>query len=354
MFFFVQPTHTRTHRGTYWGENGYARVMMHKNNLALETDCDWGVPIVPDAWMPKDKQQKQEEAQKEKVYPDPDWSKVGQYFDKKNPCVKVEPGPKKNHIVSAVPQAQIEDLPVSYDTRDLNGIEWVTTNRNQHIPQYCGSCWAHGTTSSLSDRIKLMRNRTFPDIQLSPQVLVNCVTANNSAGCNGGDPTAAFSWIKDNGITDDTCMNYLAKNEKCEAINICRNCDPNSGCSAVPNPKYYHITEHGQVAGEANMMAEIYARGPIAATVAVPAAFEAYTGGIFNDTTGDTSLDHSVALTGWGEENGVKYWVLRNSWGTYVTTITTHTTYAHQQYTYYQSQPHIQHTGTGVKGGGHV
>ena len=55
----------------------------------------------------------------------------------------------------------------------------------------------------------------------------------------------------------------------------------------MPNPPVVHITEHGQVAGEANMMAEIYARGPIAATIAVTAAFEAYHGGIFNDTTGD-------------------------------------------------------------------
>ena len=49
----------------------------------------------------------------------------------------------------------------------------------------------------------------------------------------------------------------------------------------------YEITEHGQVAGETKMMAEIYARGPIACTIAVTKAFVAYTGGIFNDTTGD-------------------------------------------------------------------
>ena len=33
-----------------------------------------------------------------------------------------------------------------------------------------------GTTSALSDRIKLLRKRQFPDINLSPQVLINCVT----------------------------------------------------------------------------------------------------------------------------------------------------------------------------------
>ena len=39
----------------------------------------------------------------------------------------------------------------------------------------CGSCWAMGTTSALSDRIKLMRKGAFPDINLSAQVLVDCV-----------------------------------------------------------------------------------------------------------------------------------------------------------------------------------
>lgn len=44
------------------------------------------------------------------------------------------------------------------------------------LPLDCGSCWAMGTTSALSDRIKMMRKASFPDINLSPQVLVDCVT----------------------------------------------------------------------------------------------------------------------------------------------------------------------------------
>ena len=42
--------------------------------------------------------------------------------------------------------------------------------------QYCGSCWAHAATSSLSDRINILRGGATPFVHLAPQVLVNCVT----------------------------------------------------------------------------------------------------------------------------------------------------------------------------------
>lgn len=41
-----------------------------------------------------------------------------------------------------------------------------------------------------------------------PQVLVDCVKANGTNGCNGGDPTAAYAYILDHGIPDETCSNY--------------------------------------------------------------------------------------------------------------------------------------------------
>ena len=30
--------------GTYWGEYGFFKIEMHKNNLAIETECIWAVP----------------------------------------------------------------------------------------------------------------------------------------------------------------------------------------------------------------------------------------------------------------------------------------------------------------------
>ena len=71
----VEFWYMRNSWGTYWGEEGFARVLMHKENLGLETDCDWGVPqFSPSADVIK------------KEPPKPPASPV--YHDFKNPCLR--------------------------------------------------------------------------------------------------------------------------------------------------------------------------------------------------------------------------------------------------------------------------
>lgn len=64
-------------------------------------------------------------------------------------------------------------------------------------------------------------------------------------------------------------------------------------------------------------MNEIYNNGPISCGVAANDALVAYDGGIFYDDTGYLDIDHEVSIVGWGEQNGVKYWRVRNSWGSH-------------------------------------
>ena len=106
--------------------------------------------------------------------------------------------------------------------------------RNQHLPQYCGSCWAHATASAFSDRIKIARKAAWPDINVAPQVLISCLQRDDTVGCSGGNHEAAQQYLHDQGITDETCSIYQGRGYTngidCAPINKCKNCLRGQSC----------------------------------------------------------------------------------------------------------------------------
>lgn len=200
---------------------------------------------------------------------------------------------------------------------------------NQHIPQYCGSCWAHAATSVLADRIKIARNAAWPDVNISPQPLISCMTnlttpSYPAFGCFGGDQKDAFAYLMTNNATDRTCSIYTARGwtngQTCSPMEVCRNCAPGEACVVPKTYEVYGVAEWGAIVGAANFTTEIANHGPITVSIAVTQGFEAYKAGdgIFCDDTNATEVDHAVSIVGYGvNETGAEYWLVRNSWGSH-------------------------------------
>ena len=88
---------------------------------------------------------------------------------------------------------------------------YLTKVLSENSPKYCKSDWAISTTSIISDKILIIRKNRFPEINLSPQIILDY--ENYSKGCNGGTPDQAFSYILKNNISEDNCSNYRAESK---------------------------------------------------------------------------------------------------------------------------------------------
>jgi cathepsin X len=242
-------------------------------------------------------------------------------------------------------------LPADFSWLNVNGTSFVTRMLNQHIPQYCGSCWAHGAVSALQDRVKIMRHQQGltlgPDVYLSIQHILNCAT-DVAGSCHGGSATGVYDFIthhaKDKNIPFETCQPYLACSSEstegfcgsipdktsCTAANTCVTCNTFSGfpmkgkCKAIMEYPNCTIAEYGELPTDADAIkAEVFARGPVPAGVNAEAMLE-YDGGIMDEaycTNGkyDDGVNHIVSIVGLKTDPATKlqYWIVRNSWGTY-------------------------------------
>lgn len=135
-----------------------------------------------------------------------------------------------------------------------------------------------------------------------------------SHGCRGGWPSGAYEYIQRNGIPHESCAPYQATDQECADVNICKACAEDGTCDALPEESFRHfgVVKHSVFYGAENLKREILTGGPVACTCSVTKEFSAYAGGIFNDTTGRVRPEHAVEVAGWGVEDGVKYWLIRN------------------------------------------
>ena len=196
-----------------------------------------------------------------------------------------------------------DDLPDTFDWRDINGTDFTTPIKDQGS---CGSCWAFGTVAPLECNIKI---KDGVEVNLSEQWLLNC----NQDGwsCSGGWWAHDYhEWKNDScnetGAVLETYCPYTAQVDPC-------NC---------PYPHDYLIDDWAYIGNSQSVppvdsiKQAIVDYGPVSVALCVNSAFQAYNGGIFTGPSCST-INHAVALVGWNDSQGTDgVWFLRNSWGT--------------------------------------
>ena len=189
-------------------------------------------------------------------------------------------------------QYEPENLPDSVDWREHKA---VTDVKNQG---QCGSCWSFSSAGAMEGSWAIATGKL---LNLSEQQLMDCSTRYGNMACNGGLMDNAFEYAIDNGMCSYEEDPYEGTKETCDL-----------NCSKVAYfSECIDVTPNNQL----DLKAAV-AQQPVSIAIeADTTVFQFYSGGVLDSPKCGTKLDHGVLIVGYGSENGVDYWLVKNSWG---------------------------------------
>jgi len=170
----------------------------------------------------------------------------------------------------------------------------------------CGSCWAFATTANAESVWAIF---TGDLLDLSEEYLVDCASGIGyfNMGCNGGNPDSAFKYMMNKGQCSELSYPYKAGVTKTAGKCDTEICDK--------SPVYFSSCMDVVPNDQVSLQAAVAKQPVVVAIEADTRYFQSYSGGIIDATTCGTNLDHAVEIIGYGTENGIDYWNVRNSWG---------------------------------------
>ncbi|KAA3671955.1 cathepsin F [Paragonimus westermani] len=195
-----------------------------------------------------------------------------------------------------VERVQLNDLkapPEGIDWRERGAVAPVEDQGS------CGSCWAFSVAGNVEGQWFL---KTGQLVSLSKQQLVDCDV--QDSGCNGGYPPITYGEIiRMGGLEAQRDYPYVAREQLCKLDESKLLAKINSSIVLEANEKKQaaYIAEHGPMSSGINAD-----------------CLQFYQSGISHPSKSECSpdwLNHGVLSVGYGTEDGVPYWIIKNSWG---------------------------------------
>ena len=127
----------------------------------------------------------------------------------------------------------------------------------------------------------------------SVQDIIDCSTKSN---------VNDYDYIRENGICTELDVPYgIKKNTYCS--NYCKNKVYISHCNTIP-------------IGNQKLMMRYIQQQPLAAAIQADSLiFKFYKSGVITSESCGQNVNHGVLIVGYGTENGIDYWLVKNSWG---------------------------------------
>jgi C1A family cysteine protease len=164
---------------------------------------------------------------------------------------------------------------------------------------HCGSCWAFAAASVMESAHAIKYGELK---SLSEQEIVDCV--DTCHGCDGGSSHRAFDYFKDHNVVTESEYPYTAKTGHCQT----KGGFESSGIHVTSDQ---WTTRHSRSALKASIEKQ-----PTSVSVqADKSPFRYYKSGIITGDECGQDTDHAITAVGYGTDNGVEYYKVRNSWG---------------------------------------
>mmetsp|Transcript_36535 Transcript_36535/g.83960 ORF Transcript_36535/g.83960 Transcript_36535/m.83960 type:complete len:393 (-) Transcript_36535:169-1347(-) len=204
-------------------------------------------------------------------------------------------------------------VPERYSWTNLS--TWTNTVLDQGS---CGSCWAMAAATLLQAHTEIHTNKAR---SFSVQEMVSCVPnpdeCGGTGGCGGATMGMALEWVWQHGSSLEHEIPYRSgatgEDGKCSRDHL------------IGKSKAALTAHAGQTFGMtgwqklptnsyAPLMQALVQHGPVGVSVAAD-GWHLYGSGIFDMCGKDAIINHAVILVAYDQEEGHKYWKLRNSWG---------------------------------------
>lgn len=222
-----------------------------------------------------------------------------------------------------------KQLDPSFDLRDIGGKSYIGAVRNQGN---AGTCYAFGACAAAEASYNMSTGKYDSNCaDFSESYIAWCLSTltNYNSHFYGGDG-ADYDYYEVRALTEEGLYpqyDGICSESECPYSETAINASNYLGkvttiqfstWARVYPANYDDTTEYIKTA--------IATYGAVDAAVEVTSAFEAYTGGIFEDSNTNPSADpyyyettnHAISLVGWEDnpaEGGGGCWILRNSWG---------------------------------------